>query len=263
MTETSRQRLLDLFKQRAFSFGKFTLASGKESSYYINSKKALFHSEAVSLLGEAIYDLLHDLDIQAVGGLEVGAIPLATAVVMHYHRQGREMEGFFVRKQAKGHGSQERIEGVLPAGARVAIVDDVLTTGGSALQAVQEVERAGRRCWRSCASWIAWRERARSSRAYLSANLHHSRFRGRAAGRVRRAAGKRIPRPRRSPTLRVGFCRRTRLGESGYDFLRRPPKKVRNDKCSGRISQPSSRASPGEAVSARFFLVPGPPPRVH
>jgi orotate phosphoribosyltransferase len=62
---------------------------------------------------------------------------------MRYHQEGRALEGFFVRKQAKGHGSQERIEGVLPAGARVAILDDVLTTGGSALQAVQEVERAG------------------------------------------------------------------------------------------------------------------------
>src|SRR4051794_17949097 len=139
----ARQRLLDLFRERAFSFGKFTLASGKESTYYVNSKKALFHSEAASLLGEAMFELTSDLDIQAVGGLEVGAIPLAAACVIHYHRHGRVMEGFFVRKQAKGHGSQERVEGVLPSGARVAILDDVLTTGGSALQAAQAVEQAG------------------------------------------------------------------------------------------------------------------------
>ena len=145
MSEASRRRLLELFQSRAVSFGRFALASGKESTYYINSKKALFHSESIALLGEALWDLTHDLDIQAVGGLEVGAIPMATATVLHYHRQGRALEGFFVRKQAKGHGSQERIEGVLPVGARVAIVDDVLTTGGSALQAVQEVERAGSR----------------------------------------------------------------------------------------------------------------------
>jgi len=144
MTEASRRRrLLELFKTRAVSFGRFTLASGKESTYYINSKKALFHSEAAALLGEALWDLTKDLNVQAIGGLELGAIPMATAAVVRYHQEGRTLEGFFVRKEVKGHGSKERIEGVLPAGARVAVVDDVLTTGGSALQAVEAVEAAG------------------------------------------------------------------------------------------------------------------------
>lgn len=142
MTE-SRRRLLELFKARAVLFGRFTLASGRESTYYINSKKALFHSETAALLAEAIWEQTHDLDIQSIGGLEVGAIPMATAAVIHYHRMGRTLEGFFVRKEAKGHGSKERIEGVLPAGANVAMVDDVLTTGGSVMQAIEEVEKAG------------------------------------------------------------------------------------------------------------------------
>jgi orotate phosphoribosyltransferase len=145
MTDPSRQRLLELFRSRALLFGKFTLASGRQSSYYINSKRALFHSECAALLGDALYELTKDLDVQAVGGPEVGALPLATATVVRYHRAGRPMEGFFVRKQAKGHGSRERIEGVLEAGWRVAVLDDVLTTGGSARQAVEEVERAGAR----------------------------------------------------------------------------------------------------------------------
>src|SRR5216684_9122499 len=111
MAESSRARLLDLFKARAFSFGRFTLASGKESTYYINSKKALFNSEAVWLLGDVLWDLTKDLDIQAMGGLEVGAIPMAAAAALRYHEEGRTLEGFFVRKQAKSHGSQQRVEG--------------------------------------------------------------------------------------------------------------------------------------------------------
>ncbi len=141
MSEAAHRRLLELFKARAVAFGRFQLASGKESTYYINSKKALFYSEAVALLGEELWERTRDLQIQAIGGLEVGAIPMATAAVLRYHQEGRPLEGFFVRKQAKGHGSQERIEGVVPPGATVAVVDDVLTTGGSVLQAIEELER--------------------------------------------------------------------------------------------------------------------------
>ncbi len=139
----SRTRLLQFFKERAVSFGRFTLASGKESAYYINSKKAIFHSEAVWLLGDVIWHMTRDLSLDAVGGLEVGAIPMAAAVAGRYHQEGRTLEGFFVRKQAKGHGSQERVEGVVKPGFRVGMLDDVLTTGGSVLQAITEVERIG------------------------------------------------------------------------------------------------------------------------
>src|SRR3954447_19560118 len=95
----ARTRLLELFKARAVAFGDFTLASGKKSSYYINSKKVLFHGEAISLLGELLYDATRELDIRAVGGLEVGAIPMATATVLRYQQAGTTLEGFFVRKQ--------------------------------------------------------------------------------------------------------------------------------------------------------------------
>ena len=101
MSIKARDRLLELFKSRAFSFGNFTLASGKQSKYYINSKKVIFHSEAVALLGEVLWDATKHLNVQAMGGLEVGAIPMAAAAAMRYHQEGRTLEGFFVRKQAK------------------------------------------------------------------------------------------------------------------------------------------------------------------
>src|SRR5258707_1394404 len=91
---SERERLLELFKSRAVFFGRFTLASGKESTYYINSKKALFHSEAVWLLGDAIWNMTKDLNLQALGGLEVGAIPMATAAAQRYYEEGRSLEGF-------------------------------------------------------------------------------------------------------------------------------------------------------------------------
>jgi orotate phosphoribosyltransferase len=140
---SARSRLLELFKARAFSFGKFTLASGKESSYYVNSKKAIFNGEAVWLLAEVLHDMTQNLNIQAVGGLEIGAIPIASALALRYFASGKAVEGFFVRKQAKAHGSQERVEGVLNRGDRVLIVEDVVTTGDSVLQAIQEVEKVG------------------------------------------------------------------------------------------------------------------------
>jgi len=140
---TNRDRLLELFKSRAFSYGHFRLASGKDSTYYINSKKAIFNSEVVSLLGEILWEMTRDLNIQALGGLEIGAIPMAAAAAARYHQAGKTLEGFFVRKEAKGHGSRERIEGDVRAGMRVAMVDDVFTQGNSVLTAIEEVEKTG------------------------------------------------------------------------------------------------------------------------
>jgi len=143
MPQDSRARLLELFKARAVSFGEFTLVSGKKSSYYIDSKNALFNAEVAWLLGEVLWEMTRGLNIQALGGLEIGAIPMATAACMRYHENGRPLEGFFVRKEVKTHGSQQRVEGKVESGFRVAVVDDVFTQGGSVAQAITEVERLG------------------------------------------------------------------------------------------------------------------------
>jgi orotate phosphoribosyltransferase len=143
MSSSTRDRLKELFRERALQFGDFTLASGKKSSYYVNSKKVLFHAEALTCLGELLYEATADLEFQAIGGLEVGAIPMAAAVLPVFHRHGRAMEGFFVRKQAKTHGSQELIEGQVQAGNQVVVIDDVLTTGGSVIKAIEAVEAVG------------------------------------------------------------------------------------------------------------------------
>ena len=143
MPTDAKARLRQLFLDRAVSFGDFTLASGRKSTYYINSKKVLFHAEAISLLGELLVDATADVGFDAVGGLEVGAIPMAAAMLVELHRRGRSAEGFFVRKQAKGHGSNDLVEGLVQPGDRVVVIDDVLTTGGSVLQAARAVEALG------------------------------------------------------------------------------------------------------------------------
>src|ERR1700729_3138550 len=140
---TARAQLLQSFKTRALSFGDFTLASGKKSTYYVNSKKAIFNGEVINLLSEVLWEMTRELNIDAAGGLEVGAIPMATALAQRYALNGRPLEGFFVRKQAKEHGAKQRVEGVLRSGMRVAVLDDVLTTGGSVVQAIEEIEKVG------------------------------------------------------------------------------------------------------------------------
>lgn len=140
---SARDRLKELFRARALQFGDFTLASGKKSTYYVNSKKVLFHAEALTLLGELLYEATADLDFQAMGGLEVGAIPMAAAALTAFHRNGRHLEGFFVRKKAKEHGAKDLVEGQVNAGDRVVVIDDVLTTGGSVVQAIEAVEAKG------------------------------------------------------------------------------------------------------------------------
>ncbi len=143
MNQAAKARLLALIKERALIFRTVTLSSGQTSDYYIDGKMVLMGSESAALIGEILYDMTKDLRLDAIGGPEIGAIPMATAAVLRYHQAGRRMEGFSVRKEVKAHGTQKRIEGKLEPGNHVVVVEDVMTQGTSALHAITAVQQAG------------------------------------------------------------------------------------------------------------------------
>ena len=142
MTAAETQ-LLQLLKDRSFKRGSFRLASGDTSDYYIDGKMTQVYSEAAALIGEILYERTKDLNIDALGGLEVGAVPLTTAAVISYHLHGRKIEGFWVRDKAKSHGTKKLVEGNLKNGSRVVILDDVITRGSSSVKAIKEVQELG------------------------------------------------------------------------------------------------------------------------
>jgi orotate phosphoribosyltransferase len=146
MTDTEQQ-LLELFKKRSFRRAErgqtFQLVSGEKSEYFIDGKMTAVSSEGAALIGEVIYDWTKDAGLDAIGGLQVGAVPLTTAAVIGYQLHGRPIEGFWVREEIKSHGTQKLIEGALRKGMRVAVVDDVFTKGGSAMKAVEAVRGFG------------------------------------------------------------------------------------------------------------------------
>jgi orotate phosphoribosyltransferase len=142
MSEAEAQ-LLQLLKARSFKRGNFTLASGGVSTYYIDGKMTEVYSRGARLIGEVLYERTKDLALDAIGGIEVGAVPLTAAAVLSYDLHGRPMEGFWVRTKPKEHGTRKLIEGALEAGWRVAVVEDVITRGNSVVKAVREVKAAG------------------------------------------------------------------------------------------------------------------------
>ena len=140
---TDREDLIRAVKELAVVRGRVTLASGKEADYYVDMRRVTLDGAASPLVGRVMSELVADLDFDAVGGLTLGADPVATAMLHARAAAGGRLDAFVVRKGAKSHGLQRRIEGTGGTGRRVLVVEDTSTTGGSALTAVEAVRRAG------------------------------------------------------------------------------------------------------------------------
>lgn len=139
-----REGLRRLILQRALRFGQFTLASGKTSTYYLDGKQVTLDAEGARLIGEGLLDLFGETAMpDAVGGMSIGADPITSAVITMSAVRGTPIRGFLVRKQPKGHGTNRFIEGPVQPGESVVIVEDVVTTGGSSLEAIERVEAFG------------------------------------------------------------------------------------------------------------------------
>jgi orotate phosphoribosyltransferase len=137
------ERLLEVFKERAILRGEFTLSSGMKSTRYFDGRMVTLWPEGAHLIGKRIHRMLVEAGAEAVGGMTMGADPIAAAVALVSHAEGKPIPAFIVRSDFKKHGTQKRIEGPLKAGSRVAIVDDVITSGGSVLRAIEAVEEEG------------------------------------------------------------------------------------------------------------------------
>lgn len=141
------QELFDIIRERSFRRGKFRLASGRESELYFNLKPTMMSPKGALLSARALLARIWPENVDYVGGLEMGAVPVIAALAAMSQAEGRPVKTFFVRKQPKGHGTMDMIEGLAPneilANARVLIIDDVATSGGSILKAVDVARTAG------------------------------------------------------------------------------------------------------------------------
>ena len=151
MTSDTLDELRRILDRQSIRRGEFTLTSGAKSHYYCDTKATVLSPRGAQLCGQALFDLLRDRDIEAVGGPAIGAAYLATATAIASVDSEQPMAGFVVRKQAKGHGTEKRFDEswspdgqrLIGEGRKVAIVEDVITTGGSILGAIEAVQAAG------------------------------------------------------------------------------------------------------------------------
>lgn len=143
---TDRDRLQQLIDELSIQRGDFTLASGAKASFYIDCRRVTLDSRGASLIGKLIYEELAASDFpDAVGGMAIGADPITGAVVCYAGLQDRPLNGFIVRKEEKQHGTGRLVEGPVVAGQRAIILEDVVTTGGSSIRAIEKAREAGLR----------------------------------------------------------------------------------------------------------------------
>ena len=140
---SDRDALLEQIKSKAVVHGRVTLSSGKEADYYVDLRRITLDAQAAPLVGRVMLDVTKEWEYDAVGGLTLGADPVAVAMMHAAAAQGRELDAFVVRKAEKTHGMQRRIEGPEVKGRRVLAVEDTSTTGGSVLTAVEALRDAG------------------------------------------------------------------------------------------------------------------------
>ena len=148
LVKDDRTTAFRIIKELSFREGKFTLASGKESNFYLDMKPTMLHPEGVTALANMLLDTVSPLEPAFIGGLEMGAVPLIAPITMLSFGRSKPIPGFFVRQKIKTHGTKKLIEGVKDEdmkGKAVVILDDVTTTGGSAMEAVTAVQNAGAR----------------------------------------------------------------------------------------------------------------------
>lgn len=142
-----REKVFKLIKDKSFFRGTITLASGKVSNYYLDMKPAMLDPHGANALSEMILDRLESLNVDYVGGLAMGAVPLISVISLRSTQRARQLPGFFVRAEVKDHGTRKKVEGLSPSetlnGKRVVILDDVTTTGSSAMIAVDAAQKEG------------------------------------------------------------------------------------------------------------------------
>ena len=167
LIEKEKARLLELIRENALRLGTHQLSSGRKSDYYIDGKMVTLHSEGISLIARIIFNMIQDLEVDAIGGMTMGADPIASAVAYESFKQGfdtqavglsspenrdvskptqpkgQPIDAFIVRKEIKKHGTQKFIEGPLRKNSRVVIVDDIVTTGNSLVNSIQRVQEEG------------------------------------------------------------------------------------------------------------------------